>query len=305
MSENQKPIPVAAPHTPEWYAARETSIGASEIAIAAGLSPYATPLELYQRKRGLIGPLEDNDAMRLGRLLEPVVKAEYCHRTGSILIDSNPPMYRHPTHIGIVATPDGIVSQSELLECKTTSWRMKSYWGDPDSDQIPDQYLCQAQAQLAVMGADVCHVACLFDGAVLKAYKVERNDELIAMLLAAAVELWERIRDQRPPEPNWEHPTTPALIRKMYSAVNETVIELSADLAAEWVRSEQLAKEITALEQQRDMCRAKVLHAIGEAGAGRLGDGRIVRRKEVTRKGYTVQDKTYIDVRCVKEQGDR
>lgn len=305
MSDEQKPIPVAAPHTPEWYAARETSIGASEIAIAAGLSPYATPLELYQRKRGLIGPLEDNDAMRLGRLLEPVVKAEYCHKTGSILIDSNPPMYRHPTHIGIVATPDGIVSQSELLECKTTSWRMKSYWGDPESDQIPDQYLCQAQAQLAVMGAEVCHVACLFDGAVLKSYRVMRNDELIQMLIAAAVELLERIRDQRPPEPDWSHPSTPSLIRNMHQSIEDTRIELTAEEVGLWQRYETLGDTIKELESERETCKAKVLHAIGDHYAGLLGDGQMIRRKLIEKKPITYTPKPYIDVRCVKADGGK
>lgn len=303
MSDEHTPIPVAAPHTPEWYAARETSIGASEIAVAAGLSPYATPLELYQRKKGLIGPLEDNDAMRLGRLLEPVVKAEYCHRSGAVLIDSNPPMYRHPTHIGIVATPDGIISSAELLECKTTSWRMKSYWGDPESDQIPDQYLCQAQAQLAVMAADVCHVACLFDGAVLKTYRVMRNDELIEMLIGSAVELLQRIADKRPPEPNWEHPSTPALIRSMHQSIDDTRIELSSDEVAFWTRYEVLGETITEMEKEREVCKAKVIHAIGENYAGLLGDGRMIRRKLIEKKPFTSTPKPYIDVRCVKADG--
>src|SRR4051812_1639091 len=84
-SAKRVPEIVAWPLSPAWYAARSTGIGASEIAAAAGLSRYATPLEIYARKRGLMPEIEDNDAMRLGRKLEPVVKSEFCERTGLTL----------------------------------------------------------------------------------------------------------------------------------------------------------------------------------------------------------------------------
>lgn len=156
---------VARPHTPEWYAARNTGIGASEIAAAAGLSPYQTPLELYLRKRGEMPPFEGNDATRMGTLLEPVVKSEFKRITGLIPIDENPPMYRSRDRQWMTATPDMIVTETELAEFKTASWRMKSSWGDENSDAIPDQYLCQTQWQMAVVGPEfvAVHVPVLFD----------------------------------------------------------------------------------------------------------------------------------------------
>ena len=234
------PIVVAKPHTPEWYGARGTGIGASEIGIAAGLSPYQTPRELYHRKRGELPPIEDNDAMRLGRLLEPVVKSEFTTRTGIVLADPEPPMYRHARHTPIVATPDGIIDDVTIFEAKTASWRMKSQWGDQESDAIPDHYLCQTQAQMAVMDAAVCHVAVLFDGATLKTYRVLRNDELIRHLIAAALELWERIKDGNPPDVDWEHASTPGLIKELHQTVNDTRIVLTADEVDAWETYERL-----------------------------------------------------------------
>ncbi len=299
------PIAVAKPHSLEWFAARNTAIGASEIAVAAGLSPYQTPLELYHRKRGDLPPIEDNDAMRLGRLLEPVVKSEFTTRTGIVLADPEPPMYRHAKHDPIVATPDGIIDESTIFEAKTASWRMKSQWGDQDSDFIPDQYLCQTMAQMAVMDAGVCHVAVLFDGATLGTYKVMRNDTLIKHLIAAALELWERIENGDPPEPNWEHASTVDLLRELHGTINDTRIVLSDEEVDHWSEYERIGKEITIAQDRRDMHKAHILHAIGDHGAGLLHDGRMVRRKWIEKQPFTVTPKPYIDVRAVKSDAGR
>jgi len=299
------PRPVAKPHTDEWYAARKSGIGASEMAIAAGLSPYSTPLKLYYQKRGELPLEEDSDAMRLGRLLEPVVKSEFSSRTGIQLADPEPLMYRHDDHEMVLATPDGIVDSTTLFEAKTASWRMKHLWGDQDTDFVPDSYLVQCQSQLAVMGADLCHLAVLFDASEFRTYRVARNDELIRMLLMAAAELWQRIQDGKPPEPNWEHSSTPQLIREIHQTVADTRVQLTDEEVGWWLNYEDLGREIRKAEAERDMLKAKVNHAIGQHGGGLLTDGRMVRRARVERKGYVVNPSEYIDVRAVKADKGR
>jgi len=294
---------VAMPHTPEWYAARNTGIGASEIAAAAGLSPYQTPLELYLRKRGEIPPFEGNDATRMGTLLEPVVKSEFKRLTGLIPIDENPAMYRSGLHQWMTATPDMIVTDTELAEVKTASWRLKSSWGDEHSDAIPDQYLCQTQWQMAVMGSEFVsvHVPVLFDGFQTKIYRVERNELMIGYLIDAGIELWERIQNGDPPEPNWEHESTPRLIREIHSEINGQVIELGDITADAWLTYEQLGKQVKDLNDRRERYKSEVLYAIGENYAGDLGDGRIVRRKLIEKNGHVVGPSSYIDFRAVKK----
>ena len=294
------PIKVAETMSPEWFAARAASIGASEIAAAAGLSPYQTPLELYSRKRGELPPIEDNDPMRMGRLLEPVVKSEFCRVSGLSLIDPNPAMYRHGKYECISATPDGIIDTDRLLEAKTASWRMKSSWGEQDSDDVPVHYLCQCAQQMAVMNATEVHLAVLFDGAELKTFKVMRNDDLIQLLISAGLELWERIKDGRPPEPNWEHPSTPQLIRAIHSSINDTRIELDSNEVSLWEEYESLAEIINESKLRQDECKARILHGIGDHFAGILPDGRMIRRKVITKKPYMVEPKPYTDVRAVK-----
>lgn len=294
---------VAPSGTPEWYEARKTGIGASEIATAAGLNPYQTPLELYLRKRGEIGEVEDNDYMRMGRLLEPVVKAEYCHRFGVELIDPSPPMYRHGMLGHILATPDGVITPTRGLEAKTASWRMKREYGAEGSDDAPENYVCQCQAQMAVMGFSEVDLAVLFDGAHLKCFKVLRNEDLIRLLLGAATELWQRICDGRPPEPDWEHSSTPRLIRELHSTIKDTRIWLTDEEVDLWSQYEKWGKVKSEADKHQKILKARLEHAIGDHGAGVLPDGRMIRRKTIAAQSYWVDKEPYIDVRAVKYDG--
>jgi putative phage-type endonuclease len=294
------PIVVAAADSPEWMQARQTGIGASEASVAAGLSQYQTPLQLYHLKRGELPPIEETDAMRMGKRLEPVVKDEWCYQTGRTFLDPHPPMYRHPDHAFALATPDAIVTPTELLEAKAIGFRTAAEWGEQGTDAVPTNYLCQTQWQMAVMGADQCHVAALVDGRNLKTYTVNRNDRLILLLISAAQELWERIQNGDPPEINWTHSSTPDLVKELHQTVADTRIELSHEAVACWQRYEQLAQEIKTAKAEQDVLKAKVLAEIGDHGAGLLGDGHMIRRLRVNKASYVVKAQSYVDTRKVK-----
>lgn len=296
-----EPIVVAEQKTDEWYAARKTGIGASEIAAAIGLSPYQTPLELYLRKRGDIPEFTGNDATRMGTLLEPIVISEFARITGEEIATVSPPMYRDVSRSWMIASPDAITVRGELVEAKTASWRMKSSWGDEHSDRIPDQYLCQTQYQMAVMGADIVHVPVLFDGFETRIYKVVRNDLMIGFLIEAGRELWERIKNGDPPEPNWEHESTPKLIREMHRDITGEVVTLSQLERDEWADYEAMNEQRKTIEAAQLMIKSRLLHRIGDAYAGDLGDGRMIRRKLIEKKGHIVAPSSYIDVRVAKK----
>lgn len=266
------PIFIANANTPEWYATRNKYIGASEAAAACGLSEWMTPLELFARKRGQLPEIEDNDAMRMGRRLEPIIRDEFCHATGAEIEVYPCPMVRHPTIEFMSATPDVKLVGGELLECKATTWRMASKLGDEGSDFVPESWLCQVQQQMAVMGADVAHIAALIDGRTLRRFIVERNELLIHAIIEAETELWERIKNNDPPEPNWNHARTPDLIRKMHGCTQGETVRLGSDLQASWDRQAELAAIIKDAEAKREIERAKVLHAMGESEFAILPD---------------------------------
>jgi putative phage-type endonuclease len=181
----------------EWLAARRQGIGASDAAAAVGLSKWCTPLELYLIKRGELETTE-NEPMRWGTALEPVIRQEYANRTGRTVI--LPGLLRHPRIEFALATPDGIADGDRLLEVKTA--RTAQDWGEPGTNEIPTEYMLQVQHALAVVGLVVCDVAVLVGGQDFRLYEVEADHELQEMLFDQEAEFWRRVREGDPPEPS-------------------------------------------------------------------------------------------------------
>lgn len=278
------------PLTREWHEARKKCIGASEAAAACGISEWSQPLEVYLRKRGEIPEFAGNDATRLGTLLEPIVLSEYERRTGHDLV-THLPLFTHTDTPHVGATPDAAVIGLDFpVEAKTTShWRAAEF-GDEGTDHIPDEYVCQAQQQMYVLGAERCDVAVLIDGRTLKIYTVNRNDKLIHKMVVAETDLWQRILEGNPPEPQWRHPATVQLLQAMHGTVNEGSIPLSDETALAWGRYQALGETIKQAEAERDECKARVYHALGDWAVGELPSGGSIRRSIVRESLWTDKD---------------
>jgi putative phage-type endonuclease len=61
---------------------RTKFIGGSEIAAVCGVSPWATPLDIYYRKRGLVDEQEMTAPMEMGLFLEEPASKLYSERYG-------------------------------------------------------------------------------------------------------------------------------------------------------------------------------------------------------------------------------
>jgi putative phage-type endonuclease len=293
---------VAGPpaNTPEWLEARYSCIGASEAAAALGLSPWQTTRELYHRKRRELPDEPDNAAMRLGRALEPVVVDQYHHATGAT-IEAHPcQLFKSKRWPWMGATPDALVvdqANPELfpLEAKTTSWRRAEEWGPEGSDEIPVDYLCQAQQQMLVLGRDRCDLAVLIDGRTLRTYTARRSDRLCAALVEAEWDLWDRIQTGRPPDHDWEHSQTPDLVRDLYGLDAAQTITMGPELVALWANYRDARDVAAEWNTKADTFKARVLDAMGPAAVARFPRGtRELVRARRSRKEYTVKESSYI-----------
>ena len=305
MSETPlRGIFVARPDTPEWFAARSTGIGASEIAAAAGLSRYSTPTEVALRKLGRLPEFEGNKFTRLGRKLEPVVVSEFAEATGRVVLHYPMPMFRHEQYACILATPDAQLCDNELLECKTTGFQVaNAQYGDQATDDVPVEHLCQAQIQMAVCGASIVRLACLVDGRELRLFVVQRNGDLIGELIATACALWQLIQAGQVPEVDWTHQSALGLVKEMHrTIVDKSIVPLSPEMQLLQARREEIGFEIRALKAEDDSRKARLLNAIGDNAAGDLGDGFVLRRKLITKEPYIVETKPYIDFRRVTRE---
>ena len=262
------PIPGPMPYTDEWYAIRNFDpnkpvvFGASEAAAAMNKSPYSSPLELYLQKRQEVAPKETTEAMEIGTLLEPVILELYSRREG-VELETNLPMYFHPVHKFMAATPDAIEApwipsapSGGAVDAKSTTDHRYSKdphsldkFGEEGTDQIPIDNLCQMQQQIAVLGVEYVKVPVLF-GRKMRVYTVDKNDTLIDAIISSEKELAERIVNADPPEPNWQHPNTKKILREIYGLSQDARANLSDDAAVRWNENVAMKAEIANLESK-------------------------------------------------------
>lgn len=182
----------------QWLAERSRGLGGSDAAAALGLSKWKTPYQLYLEKRGESPPIEETEPMRWGKILEPVIIQRYADVTGRDVRTFPNEMIWHPTLPFMFVSPDG-VSGERYVEAKTA--RTSEQWGEPGSDEIPQEYLIQVQHALLVMKLSVADVPVLFGGSDFQVYEVPADRELQEMVQDGEADFWRRVERGEPPDP--------------------------------------------------------------------------------------------------------
>lgn len=255
----------------EQLEARKAGIGGSDIAAVLGLSPYKTPLDVYNEKLGLVEPpdLAANENVHFGNVLEDVVADEFGRRTG-LKPRRNNQHLAHKEHPFLLANIDrDIVGQPFGkkcgLECKTADkWAARpELWGEGavferDSegelyiahhdDQVPDWYLLQCAHYMAVTGADLWFLAVLIGGNNFRIYTIARDLELEAVLIRKASRFWnDHVLAQTPPPP-----ANVVDMEAMFSVDNGKSIEATQEIVDKWFRAKEVQAQIKALELELD-----------------------------------------------------
>lgn len=184
--------------TEQQHRDRSTYLGATDIAVIAGVNPYKQPFELYLEKIGELDPYlaaskSDLDRWERGHRLEDVALDWHAEITGNSIERVRRDVV-HPRLPFIVVHPDARLkpwrTSRTLIEAKTSGRR----W-----DVVPQHVEAQAQMQMAATGADLVIVVVLgFEGPPVP-LDVPRNDELIAALEDLARSFWDRVQRHDPP----------------------------------------------------------------------------------------------------------
>lgn len=199
----------------EQLAERCRGIGASEAAMALGISPYGGPGALQARKLGAAEPDEPSWAMRLGAIFEAAIAEAAAERTGWKLTGFHRTIW-HPNGV-MFATPDfRITGERAGLEVKKSE-RGEEWGDDGDPLGVPVHVRVQVQHQMACVSSwERVWVAVLLYGRDLRLYPVSRNQGQIAHLEVALPEWWQRhIVDREPIEPDGS-PGAELAIRALY-----------------------------------------------------------------------------------------
>lgn len=258
----------------DWLAARLTGLTGSDTLAALGLDPHKSRLALWQQKIDP-QPVEETPRMRMGKRLEQVVMDEFSYQTGLPVTPANV-LLRSVEWPFLLASPDGWVYEGTdgniltkgvrgLYEGKTTTVWLKNDWAD---DQVPLRALAQVAHYLAVTGLPFAYVAVLIDNEV-SYRRVERDDDLIADIVAKLHEFWLLVETRVMPPVDYHESTTDTLKAMWPEAQEGTTTELDADVVSEW---RACKAELALLEMRKDALENRIRQSLEDAEVG-LVDG--------------------------------
>lgn len=252
-------------------AQRQHGLGATDASAVLGLNPWKSPLQVWCDKRGLAEPQPESEAMRWGKLLEPVIADEYSFRTGFKL--TMPEAVYHDTeHDFLLGTPDRlVVGQNRGVEIKTANAYSASEWGAVGTDQVPQHYLIQCMHYLMLIPRiRVWDLAVLIGGNDFRIYTIQRDDALIANLRGRLVAWWQ-VHMVNGVEPEAMAIDSDFMVRR-YPSSNGNLIPAPFH-AGRHVMDLKLARaEAEAADERCDAAQAALKALIGEAD-GIEGEG--------------------------------
>jgi putative phage-type endonuclease len=174
----------------EWRKVRKNGVGGSDIGAICGVNKYSSPIMVYMDKLGLYEKNFDNEAMKAGRKIEPVLAEWFTEETGFKTRKSNF-MYQHPQQEWALANVDRFILSKEkgmgILEIKTASEYVKEDWAGND---IPFSYDLQLQWYLHITGLTWGAFAVLIGGNKFRYKFVERDEEIIKNISEIAEQFW-------------------------------------------------------------------------------------------------------------------
>ncbi len=233
---------------------RRRYIGGSDIAAVLGLSPWATPLQLYERKIATeppppVEPAKQrffNRRKKQEAFIASMLEEEYGLIVERLSMDDNPNRYLDAEFDFMAAEidfewrmtpavrahfeeraedfgqiPDGTLCNGEI---KTVHPFKATEWGEQGSEEVPTHYAAQVMFGLGVTPErPAALTVALFGLDTLMAFPVMRDEETIAALRKAAFDFWvKNVLARVPPEPhNMEE------LKRVYTGHLGVPVELS------------------------------------------------------------------------------
>lgn len=181
----------------DWLKKRQKGIGGSDVGAILGVNKWKTPFQVYLEKTEEIKEIKaQSEAAYWGNQLEEVVAKEFEKRTGK-KVRRDRRHLQHADYPFMVANIDRrVVGENAILECKTANQFWTKEW---DNEEIPDSYLLQVQHYLAVTGAEKGYIAVLIGGQKFIWKEIERDEELIDMMIEKEKEFWNLVQNKIPP----------------------------------------------------------------------------------------------------------
>lgn len=303
---------------------RSAWIGGSDIGAIVGVSPWATPLDVYYSKVGWPDGVEpDVDATKQkifarGRRLEPIIREmaqdEFGLVVTKISTDERPnrytdevvPYFAAEIDFEAIVTPrlhetwpqtsDIPIGTCVNCEVKTSHQFAQSKFGEWGSDEVPFTYAAQALWGLGVTGRRHCLFFVLSGMDNLLPYRVDYDEELIASLRKKGREFWESHVLMRVPPP----PQTLADLDYLLPRNVSTKVVADAQLSALWREYEDCKRqERLAIERIDDL---KFEIGCAMLGGEKMENPTKIGKHELVVDGRSVMSITYCETKRMDQK---
>lgn len=269
------------PYT-EWLEWRKKGIGGSDASVVCGISRYKSPVELWLDKTGQIPSAEAGEAAYWGTILESVVRTEFSKRTG-IEVQCVNQLLQSEERPFMLANLDGICEHPKygtcVFEAKTASAYKTGEW----DDAIPDEYQLQIQHYMAVTGYRGAYIAVLIGGNTFRWKFIERDEELIAMLINLEENFWNCVQTNTPPPMDGSEASAKFLAERFPDSVPKSQITLP-DTAAELLAQYDVAcEQLAVITEKKTEAENKLKEMLGDNEIGTVGD-RIITWKSIVQE---------------------
>ena len=270
---------VCAADDPRWLAERRAGVTATDITAITGLSPYESAYSLYWKKLGHISDThEDNDRMRLGRDLEPIIIGRWCEEHPALAVRQGAALYRSSERPWQLATPDRTVHVSDLgavLEVKSWADADRHAWDDAPPPRVRAQVLWQMDTLDVATG----HVGVLFlPSGEFRSYVIEHDRSAhetgnepqcstcidLHLMRDAAEEFMARIRHELPPpSPDASSATLAALKARFTDPRKDKQAEIDGDLWGSFVAAKVTSEHFADQAREHEIV---IREQAGDAG---------------------------------------
>jgi len=266
----------------DWLEHRKLGIGGSDASVVCGVNRYKSPVELWMEKTNQLPCQEAGEAAYWGTQLEPFVRAEFTKRTG-IEVTQTHSLLQSEEHPFMLANLDGICEHPDfgacIFEAKTASAYKAGEW----EDSIPDEYLLQINHYMAVTGYRGTYIAVLIGGNTFKWKFVERDEELISMLIELESDFWDHVQSLTPPPLDGSNASAKFLAERFPGSVPKSKIVLP-DTAADLLQQYDAAcEQLETFTEQKQEAENLLKQMMGDNEVGTIAD-RIVTWKSVAQE---------------------
>lgn len=266
---------------------RRNFITATDVSAILGENPWKNGADVFLEKTQGLSAFKGNDATEAGTILEPAVLAWAEKRLGAL----HPGDWMVHENGVNACSLDARRQNGEVVEAKTSGivgpgFVDPSKWGDDGTDEIPDYYLLQVQAQLMVTGAARAWVPALLGGRGFVMFCVMPNRDLQEVIAENSVAFWNEhvLANVAPPDvrPSMDY------LKVMRREPDKTAL-LADELAERYLAASEARKEA---DRQQEDAKSALIEALGDAECGVWSGGQFT-FFEQSRGAYEVKETTF------------